>query len=229
MSVFHRRKGEAEGDVEAGGREDHSGSTVAPPEPQAQHQAAPQENLPEYAALERYISTYREGSRMGDDNQKKRRNVKWWQFWRSTDADLMDDAEPAKRVVPEAWLDTDIQTGIRINEVDERRKWSGWNELSAEKENMFVKFLGFFTGPILYVMEVAALLAVGLGDWIDFGVICGILLLNAFVAFYQEKSAADVVASLKGDIAMRCTVVRDGQEQNILAREIVPGDILIIQ
>jgi H+-transporting ATPase len=78
-------------------------------------------------------------------------------------------------------------------------------------------------------MEVAALLAVGLGDWIDFGVICGILLLNAFVAFYQEKSAADVVASLKGDIAMRCTVVRDGQEQNILARELVPGDIVSLQ
>lgn len=75
-------------------------------------------------------------------------------------------------------------------------------------------------------MEVAALLAVGLGDWIDFGVICGILLLNAFVAFYQEKSAADIVASLKGNIAMRCTVVRDGQEQNILARELVPGDIV---
>lgn len=145
MSVFHRRKGEGEGeDVEAGGREDHSGSTVAPPQ-------EPTANLPEYAALERYISTYREGSRMGvDDNDKKRRNVKWWQFWRSTDADLVDDAEPAKRVVPEAWLDTDIRTGIRINEVDERRKWSGWNELSAEKENMFVKFLGFFTGPILY-------------------------------------------------------------------------------
>lgn len=80
--------------------------------------------------------------------------------------------------------------------------------------------------PPHIVMEVAALLSVGLGDWIDFGVICGILLLNAFVAFYQEKSAADVVASLKGDIAMRCTVVRDGQEQNILAREIVPGDIV---
>lgn len=140
MSVFHRRKGE--GDVEAGG-EVHSGSTVAPPDPT--------DNLPEYAALERYISTYREGSRSGDDNDKKRRNVKWWQFWRSTDADLVEDGgQPAARVVPEAWLDTDIRTGIRINEVDERRKWSGWNELSAEKENMFVKFLGFFTGPILY-------------------------------------------------------------------------------
>src|ERR1700761_6772378 len=75
-------------------------------------------------------------------------------------------------------------------------------------------------------MELAAILAAGLRDWVDFGVICGILFLNAFVGFYQEKQAADVVASLKGDIAMRCTVVRDGQEQNILARELVPGDIV---
>lgn len=75
-------------------------------------------------------------------------------------------------------------------------------------------------------MEIAALLALGLSDWIDFGVIVAILLLNAFVGFYQEKQAADVVASLKGDIAMRCTVVRDGREQIILARELVPGDIV---
>ena len=75
-------------------------------------------------------------------------------------------------------------------------------------------------------MEIAALLALGLNDWIDFGVIVAILLLNAFVGFYQEKQAADVVASLKGDIAMRCVAVRGGQEQNILARELVPGDIV---
>jgi H+-transporting ATPase len=75
-------------------------------------------------------------------------------------------------------------------------------------------------------MEIAAILALGLSDWVDFGVIVGILLLNAFVGFYQEKQAADVVASLKGDIAMRCTVVRGGQKSNILARELVPGDIV---
>lgn len=75
-------------------------------------------------------------------------------------------------------------------------------------------------------MEIAALLALGLQDWVDFGVIVGILLLNAFVGFYQEKQAADVVASLKGDIAMRCTAIRQGQEQEILARELVPGDIV---
>lgn len=75
-------------------------------------------------------------------------------------------------------------------------------------------------------MEIAVLLAAGLRAWIDFGVIIGILLLNAVVGWYQEKQAADVVASLKGDIAMRSTVVRDGQEQEIKARELVPGDIV---
>jgi len=78
----------------------------------------------------------------------------------------------------------------------------------------------------LVVMELAVLLAAGLQDWIDFGVIIGILLLNAVVGWYQEKQAADVVASLKGDIAMKADVVRDGHEQNIKARELVPGDIV---
>lgn len=75
-------------------------------------------------------------------------------------------------------------------------------------------------------MELAVLLAAGLQDWIDFGVIIGILLLNAVVGWYQEKQAADVVASLKGDIAMKAIVVRDGAEVEIKARELVPGDIV---
>jgi H+-transporting ATPase len=81
---------------------------------------------------------------------------------------------------------------------------------------------------IATVMELAVLLAAGLRDWIDFGVIIGILMLNAVVGWYQEKQAADVVASLKGDIALRTTVVRDGQESEIKARELVPGDIVSI-
>lgn len=76
------------------------------------------------------------------------------------------------------------------------------------------------------VMELAVIIAAGLRDWIDFGVIIGILFLNAAVGWYQEKQAADVVASLKGDIAMKATVIRGGQEVDIKAREIVPGDIV---
>jgi H+-transporting ATPase len=75
-------------------------------------------------------------------------------------------------------------------------------------------------------MELAVLLAAGLRDWIDLGVIIAILMLNAIVGWYQEKQAADIVASLKGDIAMRAEVIRDGHEQEILARELVVGDIV---
>ena len=82
------------------------------------------------------------------------------------------------------------------------------------------------TNLSLSVMELAVLLAAGLRDWIDFGVIIAILMLNAIVGWYQEKQAADVVASLKGDIAMKAVVVRNGHEEEIKAREIVPGDIV---
>lgn len=75
-------------------------------------------------------------------------------------------------------------------------------------------------------MEIADLLAAGLEDWIDFGVIIGILCLNAAVGWYQEKQAADVVASLKADIAMRASVIRGQQEVDVPAREIVPGDVV---
>lgn len=91
---------------------------------------------------------------------------------------------------------------------------------------MLLKFIGFFRGPVLYVMEVAVIIALGMQDWLDAGIIIGILLLNAVVGWYQEKQAADVVASLKGDIAMKARVVRDGQETEIKARELVPGDIV---
>lgn len=75
-------------------------------------------------------------------------------------------------------------------------------------------------------MEAAAILAFALQDFLDAGIILGILLLNAVVGWYQEKQAADVVAKLKGDIALKARVVRNGREQDIKARELVPGDIV---
>ncbi|SMR54133.1 unnamed protein product [Zymoseptoria tritici ST99CH_1A5] len=188
------------------------------------------EDLDEYTALQKYISTYRDPKLAQQDevanahaeSQKK----KPWQFWKKAPK-AEDDGDAM--VVPEDWLNADIRQGITNSDVESRRKKFGWNEISTDKENLFIKFLTFFTGPILYVMELAVLLAAGLRSWIDFGVIIAILLLNAAVGWYQEKQAADVVASLKGDIAMKATVVRDGQEQDIKARELVPGDIVVIE
>ncbi|TLD30652.1 hypothetical protein PspLS_02351 [Pyricularia sp. CBS 133598] len=194
--------------------------------------AAPtgQENpyMDEYQALVRYIDTYRDPREAQGEEELESEDVKkapWWAFWKPKGAtkSLSDFNTPAE------WLNTNISAGLDSLEVERRRKYSGWNELTTEKENMLLKFIGFFQGPILYVMEAAAILAFALRDWIDAGVIVGILLLNAIVGWYQEKQAADVVASLKGDIAMKARVVRNGSEQEIRARELVPGDIVIIE
>jgi magnesium-transporting ATPase (P-type) len=58
--------------------------------------------------------------------------------------------------VPEEWLQADIKQGISNSDVEHRRKRFGWNEITTEKENMFIKFLMFFTGPILYGESPAA-------------------------------------------------------------------------
>jgi len=188
--------------------------------------AAPAENLDEYAALVRFVATYRESGEQDPDaegaDESEEKPIPKWKFWAKK-------ASSGAFQVPESWLSTDLKTGLPSSEVDTRRKRAGYNELTSESINFFVQMLGYFRGPILYVMEMAVCLAAGLRDWLDFGVIIGILMLNAFVGWYQESKAADVVASLKADIAMKATVLRDGHEQVIAAREVVPGDIAIVE
>ncbi|KAJ5886520.1 Plasma membrane ATPase [Penicillium subrubescens] len=185
-------------------------------------------NLDEYSALNRYISTARDGRRGSTSSagalSTQEKKKPFWKFW----AKQGDGVEEGWQC-PDEWLETDLRSGLSSSDIEPRRKKCGWNELVTEKTNIFIQFIGYFRGPILYVMELAVLLAAGLRDWIDLGVICGILLLNALVGWYQEKQAADVVASLKGDIAMRAIVVRNGQEEEILARELVTGDIVVVE
>ncbi|RYO08229.1 Plasma membrane ATPase 1 [Alternaria tenuissima] len=185
------------------------------------------EGMDEYTALQKYILFYRD-TRTNPHAEQTTKKKAWWQFWKSGSATAATPIQDAG-AVPDDYLNTELRTGLTSSDVEQRRKRYGFNEISSEKTNLLKQFIGYFTGPILYVMELAALLAAGLQDWVDFGVICGILLLNAIVGWYQEKQAADVVASLKGDIAMKATVVRDNQQQTILARELVPGDIVVIE
>jgi hypothetical protein len=66
-----------------------------------------------------------------------------------------DDATPgAGRVVPEDQLQTDTRIGLTDAEVHARRKKYGMNQMKEEKENLILKFLGYFIGPIQFVMEV---------------------------------------------------------------------------
>ncbi|KAK6197157.1 citrate (Si)-synthase [Pestalotiopsis sp. IQ-011] len=142
-----------------------------------------------------------------------------------------EDENPAGagRVVPEELLQTDSRIGLTSDEVHARRKRFGLNQMKEEKENMVLKFLGFFIGPIQFVMEAAAVLAAGLEDWVDFGVICALLLLNACVGFIQEYQAGSIVDELKKTLALKAVVLRDGQLKEVEAPEVVPGDILQVE
>lgn len=73
------------------------------------------------------------------------------------------------------------------------------------------------------------MLAGGLQDWIDFGIICALLLLNALVGFGQEYHAGNIVASLKKTLALRAIVVRNGSIVEISAEEVVIGDIIHLE
>lgn len=70
----------------------------------------------------------------------------WYAFWRKrgTGSSLSEFETPSD------WLNTNVRSGLDSLEVERRRKFSGWNELVTEKENMLLKFISFFQGPILY-------------------------------------------------------------------------------
>ncbi|KAJ5982234.1 hypothetical protein N7451_012334 [Penicillium sp. IBT 35674x] len=183
--------------------------------------------LDEYTRLVRFMSTYRGDSKDDKEAGEIRETRTWYAPWKKRK--FCWKYVGSEQEFPDDWRFTDIHQGLSDSDVDGRRRTVGFNELTAEKTNQFRKILSYFQGPILYVMEIAVLLAAGLEDWVDFGVIIGILCLNATVGWYQEKQAEDVVASLKADIAMRSTVVRNGQEVDVLARELVPGDVIIVE
>lgn len=107
-----------------------------------------EQELDEYSNLVRYISTYRDtkgGAAVADEqedyDEKKR---PWYAFWRK-------EAGPQGAIeIPAEWLETDIFRGLTSDEVEKRRRKTGFNELADIKENMFLKFIGFFRGPVLY-------------------------------------------------------------------------------
>jgi H+-transporting ATPase len=114
----------------------------------------PEKDEGEYANLIRYISTYRDrrfskapsqASGEGDGDATKKKSLPFYKRWFTRGGGPGELFE-----VPDEWLLTDIKKGLTADEVEQRRKKTGWNELTTEKENLFLKFLGYFQGPILY-------------------------------------------------------------------------------
>lgn len=141
-------------DIEANAGRDQSRSSGSDTHGGGSDQEKNPQSLPEYDALQRYISTYRETQEVAeeeeDEKQSKKKQPRWWQFWKPKTGVQGGGPAKDKGHVPDEWLETDIHQGISSGDVESRRKRFGWNELTAEKENLYTKFLGYFQGPILY-------------------------------------------------------------------------------
>ena len=88
---------------------------------------------------------------------------------------------------------------------------------------------GYFTGPIAYMIEAAAIVSAVIGHWSDFAIITGLLLFNAALEFWQDRKASDALTALKKGLAPEATAVRDGKWQTLQAAMLVPGDIVKIR
>ncbi|MFX1243760.1 MAG: plasma-membrane proton-efflux P-type ATPase [Promethearchaeota archaeon] len=119
--------------------------------------------------------------------------------------------------------------GLSSEEASKRIQVFGPNEIIEKKKNPFLKFLGYFWGPIPWMIEVAAILSAVIQHWEDFAVILLMLLINAVVGFWQEKKADDTIKLLKQKLATQAKVLRDGKWIEVPARELVPGDFVRIR
>ena len=118
------------------------------------------------------------------------------------------------------------EKGLSGSEAKQRRQKYGYNEIVEKRVSPILKLLSYFWGPIPWMIEVAAVLSCVVRHWSDFIIIMVLLVFNAVVGFWQEYQAGNAIEALKKKLALKCRVLRDGNWQEMNAKELVPGDII---
>ena len=126
-------------------------------------------------------------------------------------------------------IQAQAQRGLSERDVPERRKSAGWNEIpEARKPHPARVFLRQFTGLLVLILILAGIIAFSLGEYIDALAIGMVVLLNGMLGFVQEWRAENALEALRSMMAPTALVIRDGQERIIEARELVPGDLVVL-
>ena len=135
----------------------------------------------------------------------------------------------------EAELKTDLENGLSSKQVEENKTKYGENELQEKKkEPLIKKFIAQFKDFSIIVLIIAAIVSgvVGVAQgegFTDTIIILIVVLLNAVIGVAQESKAEKSLEALRKLSEHAAKVVRDGKEQVIPARELVPGDLVIIE
>jgi Ca2+-transporting ATPase len=127
-------------------------------------------------------------------------------------------------------LDTNADRGLSQAEVALRLQQHGFNELTEQPGESLWKILWKqLTAVMVVVLIVAALISLALGDYINAGAILAIVAFNAILGVRQEYQAGKAIAALKKLAVSTVKVRRDDRVQEISARRLVPGDIVLLE
>lgn len=135
---------------------------------------------------------------------------------------------PAEHAADE--LTTHIRKGLSAEEVVKRLKEHGYNELMERPRPGFLHMLfAQFGNFLVIILIIAAIVSLFLGEIVDASAIMVIVALNALVGVIQESKAEAALAALKKMAAPNAQVIRDGHQVTVSSRELVPGDIVLIE
>ncbi|KAK2545678.1 calcium-transporting ATPase type 2C member 2 [Columba livia] len=126
-------------------------------------------------------------------------------------------------------LNVDLQTGLSEFSVLQRRLKHGWNEFSVENtEPIWKKYLDQFKNPLILLLLASALVSVITKEYEDAASIAMAVLIVVTVAFIQEYRSEKSLEELNKLVPPECNCLREGKLQHLLARELVPGDIIYL-
>ena len=130
-------------------------------------------------------------------------------------------------------LNTNINYGLTSKEVERRKQIYGLNKLKEKKkENIFLRFIKQFNDFMIIILIIASIVSAaisyvqGENDYIDSIIIIAIVIINALMGLIQEEKAEKSIESLKKLTPKMTKVIRDSKKIEVLAEELVPGDII---
>ncbi len=127
-------------------------------------------------------------------------------------------------------LGTDLKRGLTAREAQARLEKFGPNELQEQPRPGFWKMLlDQFNQFLVLILIVSAVVSFFLGEYLDSGAIMAIVILNAILGVVQEGKAEEALAALQKMAAPNAAVLRDGHLLIIPAREVVPGDVVLLE
>ncbi len=120
--------------------------------------------------------------------------------------------------------------GLTKKEARDRLQVHGPNALpEAARKPAWLRFLLQFHNVLIYVLIGAAGLTALMQHWVDTLVIAGVVLINAVIGFIQEGKAERALEGIRNMLSLNARVRREGQTATVDARQLVPGDIVLLE